>query len=268
MTDALSALDAIAADIAALSEVLSTTRTKFVPSNLTQPLARSIATAYFTLIREDLGACKTRTGLVDEIDHVIQVLLELATNRREKAAYAGQLNEVRPLLLEASIDLLKSQASPRLILSATERSILETLRKLLPATGLSYEQTLRDIAQGGRVSWRGTGAELREILREVIDHLAPDEQVMDVAGFQLERDQKGPTQKQKARYILRARKSRSSAVEVVESSLRTVEEAVAALARATYQRGSASTHAGTDGVEVRNLKRYVDAVLGELLEVT
>ena len=45
------------------------------------------------------------------------------------------------------------------------------------------------------------------------------------------------------------------------------DEAVASLARSTYQRGSASTHAPADAKEIRNLKRYVDALLGELLEI-
>jgi hypothetical protein len=49
--------------------------------------------------------------------------------------------------------------------------------------------------------------------------------------------------------------------------LATVEESVAALARSAYQRGSVSTHTPTDGAEIRNMKRYIDALLAELLEV-
>ena len=57
------------------------------------------------------------------------------------------------------------------------------------------------------------------------------------------------------------------AVTVAEASLATVDEAVAALARSTYQRGSVSTHVTSTGKEIKSLKRYVDALLGELLEV-
>jgi hypothetical protein len=46
-----------------------------------------------------------------------------------------------------------------------------------------------------------------------------------------------------------------------------VDESIAALARSTYTRGSASTHATTDASEIRKLKRYVDALLEELLEI-
>ena len=267
MTDALSALDAIMADLTALLEVAAGTRTKFVASEAAQPLARSLATAYFASVRPELEICQTRSGLVDEIDHVVQVLLELAANKREKASYIGQINELRPYVLQASIDLMKARALPRLLLSSTERAILETLTKMLPSSALSYEQVLRDVAQGTRISWRGTAAELREILREVIDHLAPDDQVIASSGFQLEKGQKGATQKQKVRFILRARRGGSAAVEVVQGSLATLEEAIATLARSTYNRGSASTHTARDSNEIKNLKRYSEAVLCELLEV-
>jgi hypothetical protein len=105
-------------------------------------------------------------------------------------------------------------------------------------------------------------------LREVIDHLAPDEQVMAAQGFQLEPERRGPTTKQKVRYILKARKARTTAVTVAENSLSTVDEAVATLARATYDRGSTSAHVPPPLAEVRNMKRYVEALLGELLELT
>lgn len=114
-----------------------------------------------------------------------------------KQAYLGHIAELRPYLLEATIDLMKARGSPRLVLSETERAIYETLQRMLPAASTSYEQALRDISHGGRVSWRGTATELREVLREVIDHLAPDDQVVGSAGFQLEAGQKQSTQRQK-----------------------------------------------------------------------
>lgn len=136
------------------------------------------------------------------------------------------------------------------------------MKKCFPAA--SYEQVLQDIATGKRVSWRGTGTELREVLREVMDHLAPDGDVMAASGFKLEGDLKRPTQKQKVRFILKARKR---AVGVAEASIETVEAGIATLARSTYQRGSVTTHASTDAAEVRKLKNYVDALLVELLEI-
>jgi hypothetical protein len=268
MADALEALDEMTAHLAVLSRAANTGRSKYLSVSVAQPVARAIATTYFELIRSDLDSIKSRGGLVDEIDFVVQSILQLASGTREKQAYIGQLNELRPYVLEATVDLMKSRGTPRLLLSETERAILDTLAALLPACAASYEQALRDIAQGARVSWRGTATELRETLREVIDHFAPDEKVSSTPNFQAEDGQRRPTQKQKVRYILRARRNSSAAVAVAEASLDTVDEAVATLARSTYRRGSVSTHVGTTGKEIKSLKRYVDALLGELLEVS
>lgn len=267
MAEALAAMDEMTRHIAALSSAANSGRSKNLAVADAQPIARAIATTYFESIRSELDAVKNRAGLVDEIDFVVQTILQLASAPREKQAYIGQLNELRPYLLEATVDLMKSRGTARLVLSETERAILDTLAALLPPCAASYEQALRDIAQGGRASWRGTATELRETLREVMDHLAPDDKVSGAPGFELEKDQRRPTQRQKVRFILKARRSSSAAVAVAESSLNTVEEAVAALARSTYQSGSVSTHVGATGKEIKNLKRYVDALLAELLEV-
>jgi hypothetical protein len=129
----------------------------------------------------------------------------------------------------------------------------------------SYEQALRDIAQPNRVSWRGVAAEFREVLRAVIDHLAPDGQVVASSGFQLEEKQRRPTQRQKVVFALRARRCSDAAINSAEEALNVVEEAIAKLARSTYTRGSISTHTATGEAEILALKGYVDALIGDLL---
>ena len=57
-----------------------------------------------------------------------------------------------------------------------------------------------------RISYKGTIAELREILREVLDYLAPDKEVIATPGFKLEKDRFTPTMKQRVRHVLRSRK--------------------------------------------------------------
>jgi hypothetical protein len=268
MADALESLDELSKHVGVLTQLANSGRTKTVTVAAAQPVARAIAKTYFESVRPELDPVKSRAGLVEEIDFVVQSILQLAMGTREKQAYVGQLNELRPYLLEATVDVMKSRGTAQLVLSGTERSILDTLVALLPSCAASYEQALRDIAQGGRISWRGTATELREALRGVIDHLAPDDKVAAAPGFQLEAEQSRPTQKQKVRYILKARRSGSPAVTVAEASLDTIDEAVATLARSTYQRGSVSTHIGSTSKEIKSLKRYVDALLAELMEVS
>lgn|SRR5574341_395551 len=268
MRDALDALDQVSERVTALGHLATGGRGKYLYPSDVQPITRGIASTYFETVREDLLAVQNRAGLVEEIDSVIQNLLQLSGAMREKQAYVGHINELRPYLLEATVDLMKARSAARLVLSDTERAVVQTLAAMLPDSAASYEQALRDIAVGEKVSWRGTALELRETLRDVIDHLAPDDKVAAVHGFQLEQGQTKPTQRQKVRFILRARRSPGAAVAVAEASLETVEEAVAGLARSTYQRSSASTHVGSSGKEIRNLKRYVDALLAELLEIS
>src|SRR5438876_466117 len=253
MTQGLTALERLSKSTARLASVVNSVRSRLVPPDNVAPLARSMAETYFRAILPDLQIVQNRLGLSEEIEFVVTTLLQLATEPREKGAYLGQINELRPYIREAMIDVMKARGVRRLVLSDTERGILTTLEKMLPTTASSYEQVLQDIAVGKRVSWRGTGTELREVLREVMDHLAPDGDVMAAPGFKLEGDLKRPTQKQKVRFILKARKR---GVSVAEDSVETVEEGIASLARSTYQRGSATTHSSTDAAEIRKLKNY------------
>ena len=229
MADALGALDAMNVQVAALLRAATEGRHKYISSGVVQPISRALAKAYFEGLRAELSPVQNRPGLIEDVDRVVQSLLQLAEGYREKQAYIGLTSELRPYLREATFDLMKAGGTPRLVLSQTEQAILATLADLLPGSAASYEQVLRDISQAARVSWRGTAAELREV---------------------------------------KARRSGSAAVATAEASLDTIDEAVAGLARSTYQRGAVSTHVPTTGKEVRSLKRYVDALLAELLEVS
>ena len=268
MADALGALDELNSMLAALTTAATFGRSKNLSSAEAQPIASDLARTYFEAVRPELVLVANRRPLVDEIDFVVQKILDLAGAAHEKLAYLGHITELRPYLLEATIDLMKARGTPRLVLSETEKAILDTLTNLLPSSAASYEQALRDISQGGRVSWRGPATELREALRETIDHFAPDDKVKAMPNFKLEKDAKGPTQKQKVQYTLSARKSGSAAVASAKASLDTVDEAVAALARSTYVRGSVSAHVGATAKEVKSLKRYIDALLADLLEIS
>jgi hypothetical protein len=252
--------------IASLGGIINESGRSVTPS-AAQPIASSIARAFFESVRTELTAAAPRAGLVVELDDAMQELLRLATAPRSKVAYSG-LKGLSALLLEATICIMKAKGEHRLVLSQTEKAILDKLSTILPPTADSYEQALADIAEGGRVSWRGTANELREVLREVIHHLAPTDAVVAAAGFALEDKQTTPTQRQRVRFILTSRHAPAAALDVVGAALTTVDETVAVLARITYGRSNASTHAGTGVTEIRNLKRYIDAVLAELLAVS
>ncbi len=148
-----------------------------------------------------------------------------------------------------------------------ENLIVKTLARILPAAAASYEQTLLDLADVQRRSYRGIAHELREVLRETLNYLAPDVDVMAEKGFELEADMKRPTQRQKALYVFRKRKLSKEEMSAPELTINLAEELSARITRDAYTRGAKGAHTLSSAAEVRQLKMWIDAVLGELLEI-
>jgi hypothetical protein len=73
--------------------------------------------------------------------------------------------------------------------------------------------------------------------------------------------------KQKVRFVFRSREQGSTSGALAEHSLTLIENVYADVARAFYNRASLSTHVQTSKKEVQKLKRYIDTVLCDLLEI-
>ena len=137
----------------------------------------------------------------------------------------------------------------------------------MPSAATSYRQGLLDLRASDRLSYRGTAAEFREALREVLDHLAPDDTVQSQTGFKLEPGQTKPTMKQKVRFVLSSRGLNKTQQESSEKTTSLVEELSGQVARAVYSRASLATHVQESRHEVGQIKRYVDTILFDLLEI-
>lgn len=159
-----------------------------------------------------------------------------------------------------------SEASPR-SLGPMESGLVQALQAILPTAAASYRQAIIDLRDPSRESMRGTAVDLREALREVLDHLAPDDDVARMAGFKLEPEQKRPTMRQKARFVLQSRRVPETAARAPEDAAAVVDGLVAALVRSVYQSGSLTTHVASAHADVERLKMYVDTVLAELLDI-
>ena len=149
----------------------------------------------------------------------------------------------------------------------SERLIISTLSRIVPVAALSYEQSLLDLGGPQRRSYRGVAHELREVLRETLSYLAPDADVMAAPAFKLEERQERPTQAQKALYVLRNRRLSREQTSAAELAISLIEETAAKITRSAYTRGSKDAHTSSSESEVRQLKMWIDAVLGELLEI-
>jgi hypothetical protein len=163
-------------------------------------------------------------------------------------------------LLPSSSEGSAKRANP----NQDDEEICEKLHKIAPSAALSYRQAALDINDAGRISFRGSALELREALREVLDHLAPDVEVTGAEGYQQEPKRSGPTMRQKVRFVLK-NKNKRSVSDAPEHAVDAFEEAMANFTRAEYERGSKETHSAGSRDKVIQLRRLVVTVLHEVL---
>lgn len=149
-------------------------------------------------------------------------------------------------------------------LTDEDGEILKKLEALVPSAARSYKQAILDLGDDKRISFRGPALELREALREILDHLAPDADVMASPVFTQESDKPGPTMRQKVRFILRKKGTQPSS-EPPEQAVVALEEALSKLTRAVYERASKATHIAGERGEVIQIRRYVVTLFHEIL---
>jgi hypothetical protein len=233
--------------------------------------ARDIVTGYFRGVNPALKGLGLTVPTLRGLDSEMQHLIGLSTGRNTKSSYQGSVRGMKGMRkdIETGLEFLIGTETPEAHyqIGGVESAILKTLGTMLPTAAASYEQVLLDIQNTKRLSYRGTAADLREVVREVLDHLATDADVMKSAGFKLEQGQKGPTMKQKVRFILRARKAGDSIRQTSEDSAQHLDGNVASIGRAVYTRGATDVHTARPREEVLNFKGYADAILGELLAI-
>lgn len=204
------------------------------------------------------------------LDEAFSALVHLSDGKNALSTYKKYIKRIRKTMPAVTTGLaMHAGSGPESSKEPTvdELQLIDMLRRMVPSAAISYRQALIDLADEHRISFRGPALELREALRETLDHMAPDEDVMAMAGFKLEKSRTGPTMKQKVRFILRARESGSAAMQVTEDAATSVEAVLGNLTRAVYNLGSVNTHVASERGEVRKLKRYIDVVLHDLLVI-
>jgi len=233
----------------------------------TKARAVSLATLYFSDFRPVMLQRLGESALVTA-DAEWQNLVRLAQGNNSRRSYVTTLRIIRNELSETNVALLSSAAPPTQVdPSAEEQVLITTIEGLVPSASASYSQGLLDLRAIDRLSYRGTATEFRETLREVLDHLAPNDAVTRQDGFRLEPGQSHPTMKQKVGFVLKSRGRGKSQRDATEKSVALIEELVAEIARAVYNRASVATHVLETREEVGRIKRFVDTVLFDLLEL-
>lgn len=228
---------------------------------------REVVQKYFDLVRPTFAPSSEQNELIKPVDSALQILLMESHKRGQTSRYKKLLAEARDALIQIDAAQLLPHSDSAESIEGIDASILDSLDELLPSASLSYRQAIEDLQGTARYSWRGPATDLRECMREVIDHLAPDKDVESASGYKREQDARGPTMKQKVRFVLRARSTSTAATASVESAAVAVEEAIGVFVRSVYTRSSVSTHVATSRDEVLRIKSLVQVVLQELLEL-
>lgn len=228
---------------------------------------RQLVERYFDEVRPSLEGVTSPSEHRDGVDTAMRNLLALCHKRGSVQKYKDLLRTAKGHLIHVDTGLVaragRQDGDGR---TGQDIRIVTTLRALLPSAAVSYEQALVDLAESNRLSWRGPATDLREALRETLDHLAPDKDVESSPGYKPEPNTHGPTMKQKVRYILKHRGQSKAVSATAEEATVAIDEAIGSFVRSVYTRSAVSTHTPTDKNEVLRVLDLVRVVLGELLE--
>ncbi len=256
-----------------LKRGISRSKAANVNASDTRQQAKDVTQLYFRQIRPELQALRLDIEIVSQLDTSFQNLLKLSNGLNAKNSYLALFKSLLSVLDEAEIAIELRHAEKAFLslspqsnsLTGLESIIYNTLLELVPSAALSYKQAIVDLGDKDRISYRGVANEFREALREILDHLAPDKDVVVQPNFKYEKDKTTPTMKQKVRYIFKARGLASNAIKVPENAVEIIEDRVASFARSTYERSSISAHVASSRNEVLQMRNYLNAILAELL---
>jgi hypothetical protein len=238
-------------------------------SGIISPI-RNLVDFYFRDTRDSLTSNSLKTEAISALDSSMQELLSATHRNTTVQVYKERMKMAHESSLKAEQAALTCNSQPARNKDDFDRvdsAIIETLKKLVPSASNSYEQGLIDAKMSSRLSWRGPATDFRESLRECLDHLAPDKDVMAQPGFKVELDAKGPTMRQKAKFILDKRGISKSQQKTTEDTINTIEASMSSLVRSVYSRASFSTHTPTSRDEVVRIRNLVRVVLLEILSI-
>lgn len=234
---------------------------------------RSFVGAWFGVYRPSFIMLVAEERSFVAIDELMQKLLRLASENSSCRTCKRVCTSIKRDFCDSLLVPLSRaywSHAPEYAPAGKDQEVARRLKLLDNDLAESYEQVVDDLMQINRKTYRGTAAELREVLRGVLDRLAPDGDVKSADWFK-QAKQKGtskdqnPTMSEKTKFIMRKRGTGSAATEAAESYMSSIEERLGHVVRATYRRASNSTHTGAEREELSQQLRYANALLAELL---
>jgi hypothetical protein len=252
---------------------LSAVKTRQVSSLGERQNIRSVVGAWFSEYRTSFVEIVGEDQYILSMDEKMQSLLKLASGQNARRTVVRSVGStVQHFKNNLLVPLSRAYWSraPQRSPAGRDEEAATRLRQLNADLGDSYEQAVVDIEDFQRISYRGPAAELREVLTTVLHILAPTGQVEATEWYREARrlgtrTEHTPTRAERTKFILRSRLKGSAVTDAAESYMSSVEERLANVINATYRRGSAATHGGTERDELVQLLPYINALLRELL---
>ncbi len=230
---------------------------------------RELVEKYFNDVRPAVISNREQNEEMRKADSDMQEMLVLCHKRGSIKRYKQLLTEVKNLLILVDSQIISSFSLQTNSgkLDSVDSQIINTIQAMIPSAALSFHQAINDLRSDDRLSWRGPATDLREALREVLDHLAPDNEVKSMADYKQDKDISGPTMKQKVQFILKNRGVPKAASGSAVAATNTIDEMLGTFVRFVYTRTNVSTHTPTDKNEVLRILGLTRVVLCELLEI-
>lgn len=230
-------------------------------------LSKSVANLWSNDISPMAKLASNNETALNSIDSLMDQLVAHTLRPTKKAVYLTTVREaLRTYDKQIFVHLHKQVGA---VLSGTasigDNSVIDALAKISESLVAGYQQVHKDLADDTRISWRGTADEIREVLRELLEFLAPDEQVKRMTWYKQEPNTEGPTQAQRAKYALEQRAAQTHRVNATQETVNLVEQSISRLVRKTFQRANNAAHTAQDKNEVKRILGYFDLLAKDLL---
>jgi uncharacterized protein YdiU (UPF0061 family) len=256
-----------------LLQLIKSGATKHVSAQTDRNNIRSVVSAWFTQYRPSFLSMVGDESLLTLIDSQMQTLLKLAADNNPRRTVVKTLKAAKDHFSDTLlVPLSRAYWSrvPQHSSASRDEEVVKRLSHLSAELTASYEQSILDLQDVNRLSYRGPASELREVVTGALHLLAPDERVKATEWYKESRrsgvrKESNPTRAERTKYILRSRGGISAITEAAESFMTSVEERLGDVVVATYKRGSAATHGASERDEVLQLLQYINALLRELL---
>lgn len=250
-----------------LQSTLRRSKGKTVSLEEVRTLSKSVANLWVHDISPLARLASNTESALESIDTLMDQLVSHTLRPTKKEIYFATVRDALSIYDRQVFVHLHKQVGSVLAGVATvgDSSITDALAKISESLVAGYQQVHKDLADENRISWRGPADEIREVLRELLESLAPDDLVKKAPWYKQEANTEGPTQAQRARYALEQRSTQSHRVSAAQETANLVEQSVSRLVRKTFQRANNAAHTSQDRDEVKRILGYFDLLAKDLL---